>query len=138
MKTTRRMFIQTAAAPMIVPFILPSKVWMFPPSNRITMGFIGMGKQSQWLLAKFLPLTQVLGVCEVDTTRRTNAQQVVNKFYSDNKDKGVADCKAYNDYRELIEIRILTRSALQHPIIGTLNQYCCRSGKARMFSVKSH
>ena len=59
------------------------------------MGFIGMGKQSQWLLAKFLPLTQVLAVCDVDTTRRANAQKVVNKFYSDNRDKGVADCKAY-------------------------------------------
>jgi predicted dehydrogenase len=102
MKTTRRRFIQTSV-PMIVPFILPSKVWKFPPSNRITMGFIGMGKQSQWLLAEFLPLTQVLGVCEVDTTRRGNAQQVVNKFYTDNRDKGVADCKEYNDYRELIE-----------------------------------
>ena len=104
MKTSRRQFIKTAAVPMITaPFILPSRVWMSPPSNRITMGFIGMGKQSQWLLAKFLPLTQVLAVCEVDTTRRTNSQKVVQKFYSENKDKGVADCKAYNDYRELTE-----------------------------------
>jgi predicted dehydrogenase len=104
MKTNRRNFIKTVAAPMIAaPFLLPSRVWKFPPSNRITMGFVGMGKQSQWLLAKFLPLTQVLAVCEVDTTRRNNAQQVVEKFYTDNKDKGVADCKAYNDYRELLE-----------------------------------
>lgn len=104
MKTTRRNFIKTVAAPMIaVPFILPSRGWMFPPSSRITMGFVGMGKQSQWLLAKFLPLTQVLAVCDADTTRRVNSQQVVNKFYTDNKDKGIADCKAYTDYRELIE-----------------------------------
>lgn len=104
MKTTRRNFIRTVTAPMItVPFILPSRVWMFPPSSRITIGFVGMGKQSQWLLAKFLPLTQVLAVCEVDTTRRTDAKQVVNNFYTENKDKGVVDCKAYNDYRELLE-----------------------------------
>jgi predicted dehydrogenase len=104
MKTTRRNFIKTVAAPMIaVPFILPSRVWMFPPSSRITMGFVGMGKQSQWLLAKFLPLTQVLAVCDADTTRRVNSQQVVDKFYTDNKDKGISDCKAYTDYRELIE-----------------------------------
>ena len=102
MKTTRRNFIKTAAVPMISTFHPPIGVWMSPPSDRITMGFIGMGKQSQWLLAKFLPLTQVLAVCEVDTTRRVNAQQVVDKFYTDNKDKGVAGCKAYNDYRELI------------------------------------
>jgi predicted dehydrogenase len=67
------------------------------------MGFVGMGKQSHWLLVKFLPLTQVLAVCDVDTTRRANAQQMVDKFYTDNKDKGVADCKAYNDYHELIK-----------------------------------
>ena len=104
MKTTRRKFIKLAAVPMITaPFIIPSRVWMYPPSNRITMGFVGMGKQSQWLLAKFLPLTQVLAVCEVDTTRRDDSQKVVNKFYYDNQDKGVADCKAYNDYLELID-----------------------------------
>jgi predicted dehydrogenase len=103
MKTTRRSFVRKSLASIAVPLILPSRVWRFPPSDRITMGFVGMGKQSQWLLAQFLPLTQVLAVCEVDTTRRTNAQQVVEKFYTDNKDKGVTDCKAYNDYRELIE-----------------------------------
>ena len=103
MKTTRRNFIKKVAVPLItVPLILPTRVRMFPPSNRITMGFIGMGKQSQWLLSKFLPLTQVLAVCEVDTNRRVNAKHVVEKFYTDNKDKGVVDCKAYNDYRELI------------------------------------
>jgi predicted dehydrogenase len=104
MKTTRRNFIKTVAIPMIAaPFVLPSRVWAFPPSSRITMGFVGMGKQNLYLLTKFMPLTQVLAVCEVDTTRRTNAKQVVDKFYADNSDKGVADCKAYNDYSELLE-----------------------------------
>lgn len=104
MKTSRRNFIKTVAAPMItVPFILPARIRMNPPGSRITMGFVGMGKQSLFLLSKFLPLTQVLAVCEVDTNRRVNAQQLVNKFYADNKDKGVSDCKAYNDYRELIK-----------------------------------
>ncbi len=103
MKTTRRTFIKTVASPVIaVPLILPSRLWAFPQVSRITMGFVGMGIQSKYLLSKFMPLTQVLAVCDVDTTRRTNAQNVVNKFYSDNKDKGVADCKAYSDYRELI------------------------------------
>ena len=104
MKTTRRIFIKTAAAPLFAaPFILPSRVWTLPPSNRKTMGFVGMGIQSKYLLSKFMPLTQVLGVCEVDTTRRNSSQKVVEKFYSDNPDKGASDCKAYTDYRELIE-----------------------------------
>jgi len=104
MKTTRRNFIKKVASPIIAaPFILPSRVWAFPPSNKITMGFIGTGRQSQILLPRFMPLAQVLAVCDVDTTRRTHAQQTVIKYYTDNKDKGVADCKAYNDYRGLIE-----------------------------------
>jgi predicted dehydrogenase len=104
MKTTRRNFIKTVASPVIaVPLILPSRLWAFPPGKRITMGFVGMGKQSQYLLTKFMPLAQVLAVCDVDTTRRTDGQQRVIKFYTDNKDKGAADCRAYNDYRELME-----------------------------------
>jgi predicted dehydrogenase len=103
MKTTRRTFVRTLASPLIAaPFILPSKLWASPPSGRYTMGFIGMGIQSKYLLSKFMPLAQVLAVCDVDTTRRTAAQEAVNKFYTDNVDKGVADCKAYTDYRELI------------------------------------
>jgi predicted dehydrogenase len=116
MKTTRRNFIKLTAVPAIAaPFILPSRVWMYPPSKRITMGFVGMGKQSQWLLAKFLPLTQVLAVCEVDTTRRDDSQKVVNKFYNDNQDKGVSDCKSYNDYRELIDRRDIDTVCIATP-----------------------
>jgi predicted dehydrogenase len=104
MKTSRRTFIRTVASPLIAaPFILPSRVWASPPSGRVTMGFIGMGIQSKYLLSKFMPLAQVLAVCDVDTTRRTGAQESVNKYYTDNKDKGAAGCKAYTDYRELIE-----------------------------------
>ena len=116
MKTTRRNFIKLSALPAITaPFILPSRVWMYPPSNRITMGFVGMGKQSQWLLEKFLPLTQVLAVCDADTTRRDDSRKVVNKFYIDNQDKGVADCKPYNDYRELIERRDIDTVCIATP-----------------------
>jgi len=104
MKTTRRTFVKTVASPLIAaPFILPSRVWASPPSGKVTMGFIGMGIQSKYLLSKFMPLTQVLAVCDVDTKRRTGAQESVNKFYTDNKDKGAADCKAYTDFREIVE-----------------------------------
>ncbi len=102
MKTSRRTFIKAMAAPAIAPFILPSRILSSPPGSRITMGFVGMGIQSRYLLSKFMPLAQVLAICDVDTTRRTKAQEQVNKFYTDNKEKGVADCKAYNDFRELI------------------------------------
>jgi predicted dehydrogenase len=116
MKTTRRNFIKTITAPMVVaPFILPSRIRLNPPSDRITMGFVGMGKQSYYLVSKFLPRIQMLAVCDVDTTRRNYAQQTVDKFYRDNPDKGVAGCKGYNDYRELMEIKDIDTICIATP-----------------------
>ncbi len=103
MKTNRRTFIKTIAAPVVAaPFILPSRVWTNPPSNRITMGFVGTGIQSRYLLSKFIRTTQVLAVCDVDSTRRKVSRESVDKFYTENKDLGTPGCKEYNDYRELL------------------------------------
>jgi predicted dehydrogenase len=104
MKTTnqisRRNFLKAASAfTAAAPFILPSRVWGAKPapSDRVTMAFIGMGMQSRGLLDSFLwQNTRVLAVCDVDTTRRNDAKQKVDKFY------GNSDCAAYNDFRELI------------------------------------
>jgi predicted dehydrogenase len=97
---TRRHFLKAAATlTATVPFLLPSRVWsaVTPPSARLTMGFIGMGTQSRGLLRGFLGMeTQVLAVCDVDTTRRADAKQKVDGTY------GNGDCKGYNDFRELI------------------------------------
>jgi len=102
MPTTRRSFIKTLAPLAAMPYILPSCI-SSKHSGRLTMGFVGMGIQSRYLLSRFAGEAQILAVCDVDTTRRTNAQQWVDKFYTDNPDKGSAGCKAYDDYRELIE-----------------------------------
>jgi predicted dehydrogenase len=95
----RRDFLKAAATFTAAPFILPSRVWGADtaPSDRVGMGFIGMGTQSRGLLGNFLyQNTRVLAVCDVDTTRRNDAKQKVDKFY------GNGDCAAYNDFRELI------------------------------------
>ena len=106
MKTTRRSFIKSAVALSAAPFIVPSRVWsaQTPPSERITMGFIGMGKQNRGLLRNFLNQkdVQVLVVCDVDTTRRESAEQIVNEFYASRLDRGVGDCQAYVDFREMV------------------------------------
>ena len=96
----RRDFLKTASMlGAAAPFILPSKVWGADsaPSNRLTMGFIGMGTQSRGLLSNFLAQqTRVVAVCDVDTTRRNDAKQKVDKHY------GNQDCAAYADFREII------------------------------------
>jgi predicted dehydrogenase len=106
MKTTRRAFLKGMAATAI-PLVLPSRVWAAEtkPSGRLTIGFVGMGKQSRGLLGTFLHRAQVLAVCDVDTTRRTDAQQKVDKFYTENPELGTKGCAAYNDFRELVARR---------------------------------
>ncbi|MBI2425097.1 MAG: Gfo/Idh/MocA family oxidoreductase [Candidatus Hydrogenedentes bacterium] len=106
MKTSRRTFLQQATALAAAPLILPSKIWAAEtkPNDRIGLGLIGMGKQNSYLLQNFLQqkTCRVVAVCDVDTTRRTAAQQRVNEFYTAHPEIGSADCQAYNDFREVI------------------------------------
>ena len=99
MSPSRRSILKTMAASAAAPFLLPSRVWSAPvgPNSKLTMGFIGMGKQSHGLLSGFLARdTQVLAVCDVDTTRRNTAKAKVDNAYKN------SDCFATGDFRELI------------------------------------
>ncbi len=105
MTSSRRAFIKSAAATVAAPFILPSHIWSAEakPNSKVGMGFVGMGTQNRGLLGGFLGQdTQVLAVCDVDTTRREAAKKRVDEFYSAQKTKPAA-CSAYNDFRELID-----------------------------------
>jgi predicted dehydrogenase len=100
---TRRKFLKNSiiggAGAFAIPSLLPTRLWAAEtkPSDRVTMGFIGMGMQSKALLQAFLgQSTQVLAVCDVDTNRRENAKKTVDAHYGNN------DCKAYEDYREIL------------------------------------
>ena len=99
-RVNRRNFLKSATTlAAAAPFILPSRVWAADtaPSERLGMGFIGLGTQSRGLLGNFLSQnTRVLAVCDVDTTRRDDAKRKVDKHY------GNSDCAAYNDFREII------------------------------------
>ena len=80
--SSRRRFLQSTGAAVAAPFILPSKVWSaeVKPNDRITMGFIGMGKQNRGLLNRFMgdKRVQAVAVCEVDTNRREAAKEQVH------------------------------------------------------------
>lgn len=108
MQTSRRTFLkQIAASTTVMPFILPSHIWAAEtkPNSKLTMGFIGMGKQSRGLLGGFLGQdTQVLAVCDVDTTRRENAKKRVDDYYAQRPElkAGAGGCAAYSDFREII------------------------------------
>ena len=86
---TRRHFLGGLAASSIaMPAIVPSSVLgrddKAPPSERITVGFIGCGKMANdYHLHELLRFgdVQALAVCEVDRTRREHAKKRVEKAY---------------------------------------------------------
>jgi predicted dehydrogenase len=100
---SRRSFLK-AAALTSAPLILRSGLLgADAPSKKLTMGFIGMGKQNAHLMPSFMARddsTRVLAVCDVDTNRRTAAKKRVDDYY---KEKGqAADTTAHADWQELI------------------------------------
>jgi len=104
--STRRTFLKRAGL-VTAPMLLPSTVWMSRgasgPNNRITLGYIGAGKQADHLLRSYLPHpdVQVVAVCDVDTTRREHRRKMVEDFYGAKQDKDFRGCAALIDYREL-------------------------------------
>lgn len=81
------------------------------PSERITLGFIGVGGHGgTYNLPNFLkiPDAQVVAVCDVMRDRRSTACKRVNDTY------GNDDCVAVNDFRE-----ILARDDIDAVVIST-------------------
>ncbi len=114
---SRRRFLEhvgrSAVGAMAFPYIIPSSALgadgVVAPSNRITLGFVGLGNQglanlsnpnaeSYNLAGGFVGMSgaQVLAVCEVDTNRRNRGRDIVNKVY------GNTDCAVYNDFRDML------------------------------------
>jgi len=84
------------------PYIIPSselgKSNGIAPSEKITVGCIGMGSQGRGDMRNFLRESDahVVAVCDVDANRLQIAKNMVNEYYGNN------DCAAYGDFRELI------------------------------------
>ena len=120
--TTRRQFLRQSAtavsAAVIAPTVIPASALgrggARAPSERITMGFIGVGGQGSGHLLggawTYVPGgysarrdVQVLAVCDAWKDRRDNATRRVNENYAEIFGKGnYRSCEAYRDYREVI------------------------------------
>ena len=118
-KITRRGFVKGAAlavvaAPTIVPCSVLGGQQQQAPSERITLGFIGVGKMNGYHLSHFLgdPEVRVLAVCDVDTTRREHAKKTVDDRHA--SDEAYKGCDAYNDFHEL-----LARNDIDAVVIAT-------------------
>lgn len=137
-KMTRRQFLQTTsaamiAAPMIVPASALGRAGHAPPSERITVGFIGCGKMAfDFHLPTLLGFNdvQALAVCDVDTNRRQRAKGRVQEAYSKDN-RGAKECAAYNDFRD-----VLNRKDIDAVVIVTPEHWhaipiieACKAGK---------
>ena len=97
--------VGAVAAPTIIPAsALGQAGGRAAPSERLNLGFIGVGKQNSGHVGAMVGKrdAQVLAVCDVDTQRREFFRNLVDKKYSDLERKDYKGCKAYEDYRELL------------------------------------
>ncbi len=99
---TRRHFLAAAgaalAAPVLAPSTLLGQAARPAPSERITMGVVGWGMMGPGNTQAFLAQKdcQVVAACDLDKEHLQQAVDTVNNQY---KNK---DCKAYQDYREMM------------------------------------
>src|SRR6478752_3352437 len=122
-KISRRRFLDQTAAllggAIAVPTLIPASALgrggLIPPSERITMGFIGVGTQGgghllggAWTYVAGgyagRKEVQVLGVCDVWRDRRERACQRVNDHYAEIRGQGnFKPCQPYTDFRHILE-----------------------------------
>jgi predicted dehydrogenase len=105
----RRRFLKnavgTAAASLAFPYLVPSSVFgQAAPSERITLGFIGAGKQSKHLMRSFLnsPGTHVLAACDVDKLKLERGKKIVEDHYAGKNGGSYKGCDTYGDFRDLL------------------------------------
>ncbi|MBN1506113.1 MAG: Gfo/Idh/MocA family oxidoreductase [Sedimentisphaerales bacterium] len=118
MTATRRQFLKAAASAVAMPYVIASSALgaggAVPASERIGMGFIGLGGQGSGHLLggawTYVPGgyvaredVQVLAVCDVRRERREQAQQRCNQIYAQRFNKAnYSSVQAYNDFREVL------------------------------------
>src|SRR5512138_3689800 len=121
-QVSRRRFLNITATALgtaaLVPSIIPASALgrggLRAPSERIQMGFIGLGGQGTghllggaWTYVPggyaARPDVQVLAVCDVRRERREHALVRCNQIYGEKLGQPAYDgVKAYNDFREVL------------------------------------
>ncbi|TWT82684.1 Inositol 2-dehydrogenase [Planctomycetes bacterium CA13] len=103
---TRRSFVKSSVAlgtasaiPTIVPATAVGRDGATPPSERITLGVIGIGPRCTYDLTAMLGLADVqcIAIADVQQSRRDAGKKLVDGHY------GNPSCKLYRDFRELLD-----------------------------------
>ena len=129
-RMTRRQALKTLAAAAAAPYAITSAALGAegrpPPSQRVAMGFVGLGNQGgghlvggawTYLTGGYLARddVQVLAVCDVVRAKRESFKQRVNAYYAAKAAGGTVNaCEAYNDFRD-----VLARDDIDAVLFGT-------------------
>ena len=101
----RRTFLQSASAAAVGPALFSSCATMgahqgkrTPPSERVTMGAIGLGWQGPGNLEQFIKLddVQIIGLCDIDQNHLDRMKGIVDRTY------GNQDCATYKHFEDLL------------------------------------
>jgi predicted dehydrogenase len=113
----RRDFISAtakASLALAVPTIIPATALGLnsstPPSERINLGVIGIGRRCRYVLAEVLKLADVRCrvIADVQASRREEGKKIVDTAY------GASDCETARDFRE-----VLARKDIDAVLIAT-------------------
>jgi predicted dehydrogenase len=87
------------SAPMIVPSSALGLDGAVPPSERIRVGGIGIGRRGEYDLGCFLqqPDVEFVAVCDVKQHRRTQVKGLIDAHH------GTTACATYRDFRDLLD-----------------------------------
>jgi len=106
---TRRAFLKGATAAAAVPYFVPASALgrggFKPPSERITMGFIGIGNMGGGHLRRFAgnKQVQIVAVCDVDASVRKRSRETVEQGASEQREAGTfKGCTEYNEFEKLL------------------------------------
>ncbi|MCU0960234.1 MAG: Gfo/Idh/MocA family oxidoreductase [Pirellulaceae bacterium] len=117
-----------AAVPWIIPSTVLGRDGATAPSNRITVGSIGVGMMGRGHFRLFTDYADVelLALSDVDPWRRNDSTQVLERAYGARKASGIyRGFAAYSDFRELlsrddIDAVIIATGERWHPAITVL------------------
>lgn len=101
--STRRQFTQSALGAIAAPVVLSPAVLgrngAVAPSEKITLGVIGIGPRCTYDLQAMLKLpdVQCVAIADVQASRLDAGKTLVDTHY------GNTDCKLYSDFRQLLD-----------------------------------
>lgn len=108
-KVSRRLFLKGATAALAAPYFVPASALgrsgYIPPSERITVGFIGIGNMGGGHLHGFLndKQLQIVAACDVNANKRASTRKRVEEHYAEQRQAGTfKGCAEYNEFELLL------------------------------------